>query len=79
MLVNDVNTAGSINGYRVVTVQPTPAIKVVNEGGVVKVYYTGTLRAATTVDGTYQAVAGASSPYTVPTSAALRMFYRSSN
>jgi hypothetical protein len=46
---------------------------------VVKINYTGTLRAATTVNGSYQPVVGATSPYTIPTSAAPGMFYRSSN
>lgn len=79
VLVNDESTAGSIKGYRAVTVQPTPTISVVKEGGVSKIYYTGTLRAAATVNGSYQPVAGATNPYTIPTGAAPAMFYRSSN
>ncbi len=79
VLVNDSLTPGSVDGYRRVTALPTPTIKVVNTGGVVKIYYTGILRAAATVTGDYQPVAGATSPYTVPTGAALRMFYRASN
>jgi hypothetical protein len=34
------------------------------------------LRSSATANGTYQPVAGASNPYTIPTSAAPMMFYR---
>lgn len=57
----------------------TPTLSLSTAGGVSTITYTGTLQSSATVDGTYQPVAGASSPYTVPTGAAQRMFYRSSN
>ena len=57
----------------------TPTLSLSTAGGVSRITYTGTLQSAATVNGTYQPVAGASSPYTVPTGTAVRMFYRSSN
>ena len=79
VIVNDPTIAGSITSYRAVTVKPTPTISIARDAGGLKITYTGTLLASATVNGTYQAVAGASSPYTVPTGTAVRMFYRSSN
>jgi hypothetical protein len=38
--------------------------------------YTGVLRSSSTVNGSYLPVSGASSPYTIPTSSAPKMFYR---
>jgi hypothetical protein len=78
-LVNDGTAAGALRSYRTVTVQPAPVLQIVKEGGVWKIYYTGTLKSSATVGGTYDAVPGATSPYTVPTGAAPMMFYRSSN
>ena len=51
---------------------PTPTIGI-SPAGVIT--YTGTLEASTTVNGTYSAVTGATSPYTVPKTGAA-MFYR---
>ena len=77
VLVQDTLTAGSINAYRALTVQPTPTISVVKDAGVVKIVFTGSLMSSGTVDGTYVPVAGATSPYTIPTGAAPALFYRS--
>jgi len=43
----------------------------------VTITFTGTLQSSTTVNGTYQDVSGATSPYPVPTGSAPAKFYRS--
>jgi len=53
-----------------------PTISVALMSGKVVITYTGTLLSSATVSGTYSAVAGATSPYTVPSGGAPRMFYR---
>jgi len=45
-------------------------------GGQIKITYTGTLQSSATVNGTYQDVSGATSPYTVDTSKGPQVFYR---
>ena len=77
--VNDSATTNSLVSYRSVTGLPTPTVKIVKEGGVYNIYYTGTLVSAPAVGGTCQAVPGAQSPYTVPTGAGPSMFYRTRN
>ncbi len=79
VLINDASEPTSIKAYRAVTALPAPTLQVVKDGGVWKISYTGVLRASSTVNGTYDIVAGASSPYTIPTGAAGAMFYRASN
>jgi hypothetical protein len=54
-----------------------PTISIAIASGKVVITYTGTLQSSATVNGTYSAVTGASSPYTVPTGSGPRMFYRS--
>jgi len=58
-------------------VQPTPTISVVKDAGVFKIVFTGMLMSSSTVTGTYVPVAGATSPYTIPTGQAPAQFYRS--
>jgi hypothetical protein len=53
-----------------------PTISIAAQGGSLVITYTGTLYSSSTVAGTYAPVPGASSPYTVPTSAAAIQFYR---
>ena len=77
-LVNDV-AAGGVKAYITRTAPVIPTLSVSKDGGVWKISYTGVLRASSTVNGTYDIVAGASSPYTIPTGAAGAMFYRASN
>ena len=76
LLVQDTFTAGSTTAYRDLTVQPTPTVSVVNQGGVWKVVFTGLLTSSATVNGTYVPVPGATSPYTIPTGSAPAQFYR---
>ena len=47
------------------------------QGGTVTITFTGTLQSSTTVNGSYQDVSGATSPYPVPTGSAPAKFYRS--
>ncbi len=73
-LVNDVANGG-LKAY--ITRSPVaPTLSVGKDGAAWKITYTGVLRASSTVDGTYEIVAGASSPYTIPTGAAGAKFYR---
>ena len=58
---------------------PGPTISVAQSGGNWVITYSGTLYSASTVNGTYGPVAGASSPYTIPISAAGMQFYRAHN
>jgi hypothetical protein len=52
-------------------------ISIGKQGGSWIITYSGTLYSSSTVNGTYAPVPGATSPYTVPTSAAGALFYRS--
>ncbi len=79
VLINDSSDASSILAYRAVTALPAPALQVVKDGAAWKIIFTGVLRAASTVNGSYDIVPGAASPYTIPTGAAGAMFYRASN
>jgi hypothetical protein len=56
-----------------------PTLSLGFQGGVWKITYTGTLQSSATVNGTYNDVNGASSPYTVPTGSATMQFYRARN
>jgi hypothetical protein len=58
---------------------PRPTLSIGFQGGVWVITYTGTLQSSATVNGTYGNVAGAASPYTVPTGSGGMRFYRSSN
>ena len=54
-----------------------PALNLVKDGGVWKIVYTGTLLSSPTADGQYTPVAGATSPFTLPTGSGTAQFYRS--
>jgi len=56
---------------------PRPTLGVSKQGGTVTITFTGTLQSSTTVNGSYQDVSGATSPYPVPTGLAPAKFYRS--
>jgi hypothetical protein len=69
------NVAILLNASATVVVTPTIELGR-NASGQPVITYTGTLQSATEVTGQFQPVGGASSPYTVDTSAAPRRFYR---
>lgn len=76
-LVNDVANGG-LKAF--ITRAPVaPTLSVGKDGGVWKISYTGVLRAANTVNGAYEIVPGASSPYTIPTGDAAAKFYRAAS
>jgi hypothetical protein len=76
-LVNDTTDPSSVLAYRAVTVivVPPPTLNVGKQGNSWVLTYTGTLYSASTVNGAYAPVAGASSPYTIPANTSLQ-FYR---
>jgi hypothetical protein len=78
-LVNDLTNPNSLVAFRAVTVEPAPTISVGKVGNAYVITYTGTLQSSSTPGGTYTAVPGASSPYTIPTSAGPQQFYKSGN
>jgi GLEYA domain-containing protein len=55
---------------------PTHTVSAAMVGGKATITFTGTLFASPTVNGTYTAVPGATSPYTVPSGSGAAMFYR---
>jgi len=63
-------------GLLVTTTTNKPTVLISTSGGQVIITFTGTLQSSTTVNGTYAPVSGATSPYTVPVSAASATFYR---
>ncbi len=76
--MNDKTDASSFLAYRAVTgggVTPPQTLSVGRSGSTVTITYTGVLFSSSTVNGTYTAVTGASSPYTVPSTAGAA-FYR---
>lgn len=77
ILVNDGTNPNSLPAFRAVkTVVGGPhTISVGKSGSSVVITYTGTLFSSPTVNGTYTAVSGASSPYTVPSTTGAA-FYR---
>ena len=78
ILVNDRPTDGALKSYRARTFAARPTMSLAKVGDVWKITYTGVLRSASTVNGDYQPVTGATSPYTVPVSSGTSMFYRAS-
>ncbi len=75
-LINDTNDVASLIAYRAVTVGPRPTLSLGKQGNSWVITYTGKLYSAPTITGTFSPVAGASSPYTVPTGAGAMQFYR---
>jgi len=53
-----------------------PTLSIARNGANIVITYTGTLHSSATVNGTYLPVAGATSPYTVPTPTVGNQFYR---
>ena len=76
VILNNTTDPNSLVAYRGVKTLPAPTLSVSKQGSSYKITYTGVLRSSATVNGTYEPVGGASSPYTIPTSAAPIMFYR---
>ena len=67
-LVNDTTDSASLLAYQPTAAQGLvrPNVSIKTQNGTVTITYTGTLQSSSTVNGTYQNVQGASSPYTVP-------------
>src|SRR5207302_1513459 len=78
-LVNDTSDPASLLAYQPTAAQMTarPKVNVGQQAGKVTISYTGKLQSSATVNGTYQDVQGATSPYTVPSGGAPAQFYRS--
>lgn len=78
-LINDGTDSGSLMVYLPTAAKITakPTVSVSMQNGKPTITYTGTLQSSPTVNGTYQNVSGASSPYPIPTGAAPAQFYRS--
>jgi hypothetical protein len=77
ILVNDTSNPNALLAWQAVTAGPPQrhTVSVSKSGSTVTITFTGTLFSSPTVDGTYTAVAGATSPYPVPTTAGAA-FYR---
>jgi hypothetical protein len=77
-LINDSTDTGSLLAYQPNAAQGVvrAAVSISRQNGSVTITFTGKLQSSSTVDGTYQDVAGATSPYTVPTGGAAAQFYR---
>jgi hypothetical protein len=72
-------SAGQIsNLYNLAVVVSVPTITLTRIGNSLVITYTGTLLSSANVEGPYTPVAGATSPYTVPSTGTQR-FYRTSN
>jgi len=74
-LVNDGTVPGAVMAFRAVTV---PRISIARVGNNYVITYTGVLRSSSSVTGTFNIVPGATSPYTIPSTAAPMLFYRAS-
>lgn len=82
ILLNDRANPNALKTYRARTVEPTPTptISVTkNAEGLPVLTFTGVLRAATTVNGTYEIVPGATSPFTVTPGTDPAKFYRAAS
>lgn len=82
-LINDTTStlaANSIRAFREVNFVPVtrPNMTLQKQGAAWKITYTGTLQSATTANGNYTDVPGATSPYTIDTSIGAK-FYRARN
>jgi hypothetical protein len=75
VLINDSTNPDAVKAYRAVTYVAPPVISIAQSGANIVVTYTGTLQSATTVNGTYTDVSGATSPHSVPVSSA-PLFFR---
>jgi hypothetical protein len=79
-LINDLTDTNSLVAYLPTAAKATsrPTLSVGLQGGKVVITFTGTLTSSTTVNGTYAPVAGAASPYTVPSTTGAG-FYKTHN
>jgi hypothetical protein len=79
MLINGTE-AGALKAFEQRTVAepglPIPTLSVKRDGAAIVIDFAGTLQSAEQAAGGYSDVAGAASPYTVPTGAATMRFYR---
>lgn len=73
-LVNDPNGA-TVKAF-ITRTGVAPTLSLTKSGSAWTITYTGTLQSCGTVDGVYQDVAGAASPYVVPVNAGQMQFYR---
>jgi hypothetical protein len=79
VLVNDdASAVPALKAYYEIIGQQ-PSLSINRQGGVVTITYTGTLVSSTSLNGPWTPVAGATSPYTVDTSAPAVRFFRSAN
>jgi len=77
ILVNDTSNPNALLAFQAATgVTQRHTVSVSHTGGNVVITYTGTLFSSPTVDGSYTAVTGASSPYTVPSGGPAAQFFR---
>jgi hypothetical protein len=78
-LVNDGSDSASLPAYLPTAAQipnnPQKTVSISKSNGTVTITFQGTLQSSGTVNGTYQNVSGATSPYTVPLTSAAQ-FYR---
>ncbi len=75
ILVNDPSTAGSVLIYRARTAAQ-PSITISRVGNNTRIDYVGRLLSSSTVTGPYSPVAGAATPYIVPSGSPQAQFYR---
>jgi hypothetical protein len=79
VLVNDdASAVPALKAYYEVTGQ-NPSLSISQQGGVVRVTYTGTLLSAPSLNGPWAPVVGSTSPYTVDTSGPGPRYFRSVN
>ncbi len=82
ILLNDTALPNALKTYRARTVDPTPTPTIAaakNAEGLPVLTFTGVLRAATSVNGTYDIVPGATSPFTVTPGTDPAKFYRAAS
>jgi hypothetical protein len=77
-LINDGTDSGSLLAYQPAAAQGVarPAVSIGQQNGTVTITFSGKLQSSSTVNGTYQDVPGATSPYTVPAESGTLQFYR---
>jgi hypothetical protein len=77
-LINDGTDSGSLLAYQPAAAQGVarPAVSIGQQNGTVTITFSGKLQSSSTVNGTYQDVPGATSPYTVPAESGTLQFFR---
>lgn len=78
-LINDSTNSASLLAYLPTAAKfvSKPTVSISNQNGTERISFTGKLQSSATVNGSYQDVPGATSPYTVPTGSGPTQFYRS--